>query len=130
MGISISLNMGIILFFVAVILFIPLTVVNFIVVLVKYGFKFSTVNGFFYETAVDIDRFANRNFRALWNITLRKSNGYLFGNINETISSALGKNKLNGTLTKAGVILCNILCIFDKNHCIKSINDESTNTNY
>jgi len=122
---EVSINMGIILYIVAVILFIPLTFINFIVVLFKYGLKWSTINGFFYETAVDIDRFANRNFRALWNATLRTKEGYPFGNINETISSALGKNKVNGTLTLAGRVLCSILCLIDKNHCIKSINNES-----
>lgn len=117
--------MGILLYIVAVILFVPLTIINFVCVLVKYGLKWSTINGFFYETAVDIDRFANRNFRTLWNGTLKTSDGYKFGNINETISSALGKNKVNGTLTLAGRGLCYILCLIDNNHCIKSINNES-----
>lgn len=115
--------MGIILFIVAIYLFKPLTLINFICVLYKYGFKWKTINDFFYETAVDIDRFANRNFRTLWNMTLRTPEGYHFGNINETISSALGKNKLNKTLTRLGSILCYILDKLDKNHCIKSINN-------
>ena len=114
--------MGILLYIVAVILFVPLTIINFICVLIKYGLKWSTIDGFFYETAVDIDRFGNRNFRTLWNLTLQR-NGYKFGNINETISSALGKNKINNTLTTAGKILCNILDFLDKNHCIKSIKE-------
>ena len=86
----------------------------------KYRIKWSTINGFFRETATDIDRFGNRNFRTLLNLTLQ-SNGYEFGNINETISSALGKNKLKGTLTKVGELLCYILDSLDENHCIKSI---------
>jgi hypothetical protein len=122
MEIKINLNLGIILYIVAVILFIPLTIINFVCVLVKYGLKWSTIDGFFYETAVDIDRFGNRNFRTLWNLTLQR-NGYKFGNINETISSALGKNKINNTLTIAGKVLCFILDTLDENHCIKSIKE-------
>jgi glycopeptide antibiotics resistance protein len=120
---AVSIDMGIILYIVAVVLFIPLTFINFFVVLWNYGLKWSTINGFFYETAVDIDRFANRNFRTLWNVTLRLPHGYKFGNINETVSSALGKNKRDNTLTKAGRVLCAILDFLDKNHCIKSINN-------
>lgn len=114
--------MGIFLFFVAIILFIPLTVLNLFCVLWKYKIKWSTVNGFFRETAIDIDRFGNRNFRTLLNLTLQK-NGYKFGNINETISSALGKNKRDNTLTKTGLILCYILDSLDEKHCIKSISE-------
>jgi hypothetical protein len=123
MEIKINLNLGIILYIVAVILFVPLTIINFVCVLVKYGVKWTTIDRFFYETAVDIDRFANRNFRTLWNLTLQR-NGYKFGNINETISSALGKNKLNNTLTIAGKVLCFILDKLDDNHCIKSIQND------
>jgi hypothetical protein len=122
LGINIKIDMGILLYIVAVILFVPLTIINFICVLIKYGLKWSTIDGFFYETAVDIDRFGNRNFRTLWNLTLQR-NGYKFGNINETISSALGKNKINNTLTTAGKVLCFILDTFDENHCIKSIKE-------
>jgi hypothetical protein len=120
--VNIKLSMGIVLFLVAVILFIPLTVINFFCVLWKYRIKWSTINGFFHETAIDIDRFGNRNFRTLLNLTLQ-NNGYQFGNINETISSALGKNKRDNTLTKVGLLLCYILDSIDENHCIKSIQE-------
>ena len=118
----VSINMGLVLFFVSVVLFIPLTVLNFFCVLYKYRIKWSTINGFFKETATDIDRFGNRNFRTLLNMTLQ-NNGYEFGNINETISSALGKNKRDNTLTKTGLLLCYILDSLDENHCIKSIKE-------
>ena len=114
--------MGIILFLVAISLFLPLTIINFFCVVLKYGFKWKTINGFFNQTAIDIDRFGNRNFRTLLNMTLQKE-GYQFGNINETISSALGKNKRDNTLTKTGLILCFILDSLDENHCIKSIQE-------
>ena len=124
MGISIIIDMGILLYFVAIILYLPLTVINTILVLNKYGWKFKTIDDYFYQTAVDIDKFANRNFRTLWNETLQK-NGYQFGDERETVSSALGKNKRDNTLTKTGMIVCNILDRLDENHCIKSIRDET-----
>ena len=114
--------MGILLYLVPLILYLPLTVVNTILVLNKYGWKFKTINDYFYETAFDIDRFGNHNFRTLLNATLQK-NGYQFGDERETISSVLGKNKRDGTLTKTGMIVCNILDRLDENHCIKSIKE-------
>ncbi len=108
--------MGFILFIIATVLWLPLTLVNWIVVFFKKGLS----NQYFKQTAMDIDRFANRNFRTLWNYALQK-NGYEFGDVRETISSALGKNKQNNTLTRTGKILCAVLDFFDKNHCINSI---------
>lgn len=106
--------MGFILFLVAYIIFLPMTIINFFTVREK---------GYFKSTAVNIDIFANREFRATWNKHLITFGGYRFGKEGETISSALGKNKKQCTLSKKGVILCNILDFFDKDHCIKSINN-------
>ena len=122
LSLAISIDMGILLYFVAIILYVPLTIINTILVLSKYGWKFKTIDNYFYQTAVDIDRFANRNFRTLWNETLQK-NGYQFGDERETVSSALGKNKRDNTLTQTGKILCDILDRLDENHCIKSIKE-------
>lgn len=107
--------MGIILYILAYILLLPMTIINFFVVWNK---------GYFKSTAISIDIFANREFRASWNKFLRKPNGYFFGKQNETISSALGKNQRENTLTKTGIILCWILDKIDKDHCQKSINNE------
>ena len=110
--------MGFLLYIIASILWQPLTLINWLAVAYKYGFS----NDYFLETAIDIDKFGNRNFRTLLNLSLQK-NGYKFGDVRETISSALGKNKVLGTLTIAGLILCKILDFLDKNHCIKSIKE-------
>lgn len=106
--------MGLILFFIAYILFLPMTFINFLTVRNK---------GYFKSTAINIDIFANREFRFTWNKYLKTDNGYKFGKEGETISSALGKNKINNTLTKKGQLLCRVLDLIDKNHCIKSINN-------
>jgi len=113
--------MGILLYFVAIILYVPLTVINVCAVLYKYGLTFKTINSYFHETAIDIDRFGNRNFRTLWNMTLRTKDGYKFGDDRETISSAIGKNKRDNTLTKIGKVICSVLDFLDENHCLKSI---------
>ena len=122
LSLGITIDMGILLYFVAIILYVPLTIINTILVLSKYGWKFKTIDDYFYQTAVDIDKFANRNFRTLWNETLQK-NGYQFGDERETVSSALGKNKRDNTLTQTGKILCDLLDRLDENHCIKSIKE-------
>ena len=108
--------MSFILFVVSIIVFLPLSLINIILVIFKGG----NLSNYFKETAIDIDRFGNRNLRTLLNKTLQK-NGYKFGDERETISSALGKNKRDNTLTKTGIIICYILDYLDENHCIKSI---------
>ena len=105
---------GFILFLIAYLLILPLTLINWITV--------KTKKGFFLETALNIDIFANREFRATWNKYLRKNNGYKFGATGETISSALGKNQRDNTLTRVGKVICWILDKLDKEHCRKSIN--------
>ncbi|MGQ1929829.1 hypothetical protein [Ornithobacterium rhinotracheale] len=109
------------LFLIAYTLLLPLTIFNYVVVVRA---KDKTSKGYFRSTAVNIDRFGNREFRATWNKYLRKENGYAFGDERETISSVLGKNERDGTLTKCGQILCKFLNKIDKNHCSKSINDD------
>jgi hypothetical protein len=97
---------------------LPLTVINYFVVLFTSK---DHAKGYFKSTAINMDKFGNREFRTLWNKTLRKENGYKFGNYKETISSALGKNQRDGTLSTTGKILVWILDKIDKNHSIKSI---------
>jgi hypothetical protein len=113
---------GLLLFIIAIILFLPLTVLNLLMVLIKYGFSLKTIDQYFYQTAIDIDRFGNHNLRTLLNETLQK-NGYQFGNERETISSALGKNKRKGTLTFTGLMLCKVLHLIDPDHCLKNIKE-------
>ena len=93
--------MGFLLFLIAYILFLPLTFINYLIVKSK--------KGYFLSSALNLDKYANREFRTLWNKYLKTENGYHFGRIDETISSALGKNEKDFTLTKTGkrlVYLC------------------------
>jgi len=51
------------------------------------------------------------------------SEAHLFGNPKETISSAIGKNLVKDKLSNFGKIINNILNFLDKNHSIKSIDN-------
>jgi len=103
------------LFLTAYILYLPLSIINLFFVQNK--------KGYFLSSATNLDKFGNREFRTLWNKVLITDKGYQFGNINETISSVLGKNQRDNTLTKAGKVLVWILDKIDKNHCYKSISN-------
>ena len=89
----------------------------------KKKFTWKRLNGYFREQAVAIDRFGNSQYRSLLNAWFVGENGYKHGNINETISSVLGKNQRDKTLTISGKILTKILDTIDKNHCVNSINE-------
>lgn len=101
------------LFLIACFLYLPLSIWNFGLVENK--------KGYFRSSAITIDKLANREFRTLWNKKLRTESGYKFGGENETISSALGKNQRDGTLTKSGRRLVKILDFFEEDHCLNSI---------
>lgn len=101
--------MGFILFIIAYILYLPLTIINWLLVDKK---------GYFKDSAITLDKLANREFRKLWNTVLIKKNGYQFGNINETISEVLGHNILSKKLTNIGIVLVFILT---EKHCIDAI---------
>lgn len=106
------------LFLIAYILYLPLSIINW--------FFVDNKKDYFLSSATNLDKFGNREFRTLLNKTLIIKDGYKFGNINETISSVLGKNQRDNTLTKAGKVLVWILDKFHKNHALKSINTQIT----
>lgn len=111
-----------ILVILAKVLYLTVEPINFIyVIFVKKKFTWKRLNGYFREQAVAIDRFGNSQYRSLFNALFVAENGYHHGNINETISSVLGKNEYFCTLTKTGKVLVSILNFIDKNHCAKSI---------
>ena len=73
------------------------------------------------ESALGIDRLGNVVCGDMLNAFFITHGGYYFGKQGETISSALGKNQLRDTLTKAGLLLAGILDFIDPNHCINAI---------
>lgn len=82
----------------------------------------------FYRTAREIDLFANVVGAEFWNAVFITDGGYKFGNPKETISSVLGKNQRDKTLTLLGDALRWVLDRIDEDHCLNSINDDATNT--
>lgn len=95
--------------------------------------KKGKLEGYDRSQALAIDVFAGRNYRSLWNTTLIKPEGYKFGVDGETMSSCLGKNEVDGTLTTQphpdmpkwfyGTNLSKILdkAFSEKNHCFNAI---------
>lgn len=114
--------LNIVLILTAIVLYIIIAPINFFyVILFQEPFTWKRFSGYFRSEAVNIDRYGNYSYRGILNATLIKKNGYKFGNFNETISSVLGKNQRDKTLTKTGKALVWILDTIDKNHCEKSV---------
>lgn len=82
----------------------------------------------FFRAAYSIDQFGNVIASELFNDVLIKKGGYKFGNPDETISSVMGKNYRDNTLTSAGKVLRVVLDTIDENHCLNSIESDETNT--
>ena len=99
--------------------------ITFIINLYKrrWKFSFSRLDAQFLSIATSIDASGNVVGKELFNLALKKKRGYAFGKRKETISSALGKNQRDGTLTKLGKALAFVLDKIDTNHCLKSIDE-------
>ncbi|MEO7977788.1 hypothetical protein [Flavobacterium sp.] len=119
--------MGTILAFVSVILasfLFPLgLLITFVINFYKRRWKFSfkRLDQQFLSIATSVDSSGNVICKDLFNLVLIKKGGYQFGNRKETISSVLGKNQRDETLTKLGTILCNVLDWIHTEHCKTSI---------
>ena len=102
-------------FIITIILYFPLSVVNFLLVR-----RFSYLK----DTGVTLSKVVNRDLRTLLNKYLKtKGCGYEFGSQNETVSCVLGKNQISGTLSSTGVKLVLFLHKCEKHHCLKSVKD-------
>lgn len=73
--------------------------------------------------AIAKDQYGNAVCKYLFNAVLIKNGGYKFGNIDETISSCIGKNKKRGTLSFTGKCLDFLLNACEPEHSIKSIDE-------
>lgn len=119
--------LSILLLIVAIVLFSLLLVPAIIWGIVASFWKRKLKNGtnevasWFYAWALSIDQLGNVVCKELFNDALITPSGITFGNPDETISSVLGKNKLNDSLTVTGKSLDWILNKLDPGHSIKSI---------
>ncbi|NNJ88917.1 MAG: NUDIX domain-containing protein [Eudoraea sp.] len=114
---------GVLLFFISVILLLitgPLGLIyGFFYTLFKGGLK--GLGEYLLKIAVSIDQLGNVLMQHLLNLLWIKKGGYPFGNRDETISSALGRNKKLGMLTLFGKGIDSFLDTIDPNHSLNSI---------
>ncbi len=73
------------------------------------------------QLAISIDQLGNVLMQHLLNLLWKKPGGYPFGNRDETISSALGRNKRDRTLSAFGRAIDALLDRLDPNHSLNSI---------
>ncbi|WP_295093810.1 hypothetical protein [uncultured Flavobacterium sp.] len=126
-----------ILSIIALILFVVIYVLDDVTVLfinVKNRKWYKITSKRKFNKAFKVDVFANFLFPDFWNLIFSKG-GYKFGRFGETLSSCLGRKKMEKSLSKAGLLIYYILFAIDlskwKNngHCIASImtNEEIQN---
>ncbi len=115
--------LGTLLFLVSLILLILTGPFGFL-----YGLLFSLftkglggTGEYLLKIAVSVDQLGNVLMQHLLNVLWIKKGGYKFGNRDETISSALGRNKKLGSLTHFGNLVDKILDKLDPNHSLNSI---------
>jgi 8-oxo-dGTP diphosphatase len=87
----------------------------------RWRFLFKRLDEQFLSIATSIDASGNVVCKDLFNLTLIKKGGYKFGKRKETISSALGKNQRDKTLTGLGRLVVFVLDKIEANHCLRSI---------
>ena len=112
-----------------ILLYLLLPVVALFMIL-KYLFTGDkrTLSVWFWRTARAIDVFANVNGSEFFNAIFITEGGYKFGNPQETISSVIGKNQRDKTLSIAGGLLRWMLDRISPDHCLNSINKAASNT--
>lgn len=125
------------LYFVFLHLFKYVFIISFMFVVLQHTIKtkwseaLPTMNKYLYKSIINWDIYCNQEFYSLFNfVFLKKNSRQKFGKVGETISSNLGQNQLDRTLTIWGWILVYILWIIDipnwrkGGHCIASIQKE------
>lgn len=114
---------GLVLFIVSVVLLILTGPLGFLYGILHSLFTkgFRGLGEYLLKIAVSIDQLGNVLMQHLLNGVWIKKGGYKFGNRDETISSALGRNKKLGTLTGFGILIDKILDKIDPNHSLNSI---------
>ena len=76
-----------------------------------------------HSLALGLDQIGNAVCRDMFNRLLIEEDWYKFGKVQETISSVLGKNERDWTLSLGGLLLVIVLDSIDKDHCKNSIQD-------
>jgi 8-oxo-dGTP pyrophosphatase MutT (NUDIX family) len=115
--------LGALLFLVSLILLILTGPFGFLYGLLYSLFTkgFRGIGEYLLKIAVSVDQLGNVLMQHLLNALWIKKGGYRFGNRDETISSALGRNKKLDSLTRFGKLIDKILDKLDPNHSLNSI---------
>jgi len=114
---------GFLLFLISIVLLVITVPLGFIYGLL-HTFVTRGVKGigeYLLKIAISIDQLGNVTMQHLLNAIWMQRGGYKFGNRDETISSALGRNKKLKTLTGFGEFIDKILDTIDPNHSLNSI---------
>ncbi len=114
---------GILLFLISVVLFVITAPIGFVAGLL-YSFLMKGVPGlgeYLLKAAISIDQLGNVVMQHLLNVLWIQPGGYKFGNRDETISSALGRNRKLKTLTAIGRTTDEFLDLIDPGHTLNSI---------
>lgn len=114
---------GLLLFAISIVLLVVTGPLGFLYGIFHSTFKkgFRGLGEYLLQVAISIDQLGNVMMQHLLNGLWVRRGGYPFGNRDETISSALGRNKRNGTLTAFGRAIDALLDRIDPNHSLNSI---------
>ena len=121
--------MGFLLFIISIVLTVLTVPLGMLYTVFKFIFNnkfvllFKVSNGYFYKFALAIDQMGNVAMQDLFNDIFIIKNGFRFGDEDETISSVLGKNERENTLSGFGKIIIKILNFIDPNHALNSIEE-------
>ncbi|KKK49980.1 hypothetical protein LCGC14_3129590, partial [marine sediment metagenome] len=114
---------GVLLFLVSIVLIVitgPLGLLyGFLYNLIKKGLR--GMGEYTLKMAISIDQLGNVVMQHLLNLLWLKKGAYRFGNRDETISSAIGRNKKLGLLNNFGLQIDRILDTLDPDHSLNSI---------
>jgi hypothetical protein len=108
--------MGFLLSYIAIILFVIVYLLDEIILMVvnvKNRKWFKTVSQRKYTKAFDIDVFANYLFPTTWTFIFSWKGGYKFGRFGETLSSVLGRKKIDNSLSWIGIFIYYLLYALD-----------------
>lgn len=114
---------GLFLFLVSIVLLTVTGPIGFVYGLFHSLFTkgFKGIGEYLLKIAVSVDQLGNVLMQHLLNVLWVKKGGYKFGNRDETVSSAIGRNKKLGTLTGFGKTIDKILDTIDPDHSLNSV---------
>src|SRR5680860_1506515 len=114
---------GVLLFLISIVLLTVTGPIGFVYGLLHSLFTkgIKGIGEYLLKIAISFDQLGNVIMQHLLNTLWVKKGRYNFGNRDETISSALGRNKKLGTLTGLGNNIDKLLDDIDPNHSLNSI---------